>query len=40
MEITELKIEELKEINWFEMQKIKSWKENEEELRDPGGHST
>ena len=39
MEITELKIQELKEINWFDMQKIKRWKKNEEELRDPGSHS-
>lgn len=40
METTELKTQELKEVNWFEMQKIKSWKKNEEELRDSGGHST
>ena len=40
MEITGGKTQELKEIYWYEMQKIKSWKKNEEEPRDPGGHST
>ena len=40
MEITGVKKQELQENYRYEMKKIKSWKKNEEDLRDPGGHST